>query len=79
MQGKGTDQTAERSEYTEVIDFANYSVNQQHSSTAAGIRVRFGGKTYLALMYQQMKFQNKAQTFRDYNIGQMQAIYNMTF
>jgi hypothetical protein len=79
LQGKGTDQTAERSEYTEVIDFANYSVNQQHSSTAAGIRVRFGGKTYLALMYQQMKFQNKAQTFRDYNIGQMQAIYNMTF
>ena len=79
LQGKGNDQTAVRNEYTEVIDFAGFSADQRHSTAAAGLRVRFGGKTYLALMYQRMQYQNKAQAFRDYSIGQMQAIYNMTF
>ncbi len=79
LQGKGNDMMAVRNEYTEVIDFAGFSANQKHSTAAAGLRVRFGGKTYLALMYQRMQFQNKAQSYRDYSIGQMQAIYNMTF
>lgn len=79
LQGKGNEMMAVRNEYTEVIDFAGFSANQRHSAAAAGIRVRFGGKTYLALMYQRMQFQNRALAYRDYNIGQMQAIYNMTF
>ncbi len=79
LQGKGNDMTTVRNTYTEVIDFTGFSVNQKHSTAAAGLRVRFGGKTYLALMYQRMQFQNKAEAFRDYRIGQMQAIYNMTF
>lgn len=79
LQAKGSDLMAIRNDYTEVIDFAGFSADQKHSTSAAGFRVRFGGKTYLALMYQRMQFQNKAQAFRDYSIGQMQAIYNMTF
>jgi len=79
LQAKGSDLMAIRNDYTEVIDFAGFSADQKHSTAAAGFRVRFGGKTYLALMYQRMQFQNKAQAFRDYSIGQMQAIYNMTF
>ena len=79
LQGKGNEMMAVRNEYTEVIDFAGVSANQRHSAAAAGIRVRFGGKTYLALMYQRMQFENRALAYRDYNIGQMQAIYNMTF
>ena len=79
LQGKGTDMMAVRNEYTEVIDFAGFSANQKHSTAAVGLRVRFGGKTYLALMYQRMQFQNRAQAYRDYSIGQIQAIYNMTF
>jgi hypothetical protein len=79
LQGKGNDMTTVRNTYTEVIDFTGFSANQKHSTAAAGLRVRFGGKTYLALMYQRMQFQNKAEAFRDYRIGQMQAIYNMTF
>ncbi|MFM7766004.1 MAG: hypothetical protein ACKO6I_10135 [Sphingomonadales bacterium] len=79
LQVKGSDLMAIRNDYTEVIDFTGFSADQKHSTAAAGFRVRFGGKTYLALMYQRMQFQNKAQAFRDYSIGQMQAIYNMTF
>lgn len=79
LQGKGTDMTAVRNTYTEVIDFAGFSAHQKHSTAAAGLRVRFSGKTYLALLYQRMQFQNKGEAFRDYRIGQMQAIYNMTF
>lgn len=79
LQAKGSDLMAIRNDYTEVIDFTGFSADQKHSTAAAGFRVRFGGKTYLALMYQRMQFQNKAQAFRDYSIGQMQAIYNMTF
>lgn len=79
LQAKGSDFMAIRNDYTEVIDFTGFSADQKHSTAAAGFRVRFGGKTYLALMYQRMQFQNKAQAFRDYSIGQMQAIYNMTF
>ena len=79
LEGKGNDLLAVRNDYSEIIDFKGFSANQKHSAAAAGVRVRFGGKTYLALMYQRMLFQDLSQPYRDYRIGQMQAIYNMTF
>ena len=79
LKGKGNEIMSVRNDYTEVIDFKGISTNQKHTAAAAGIRVRFGNKTYLAIMYQRMLFQDLSQSYRDYQIGQMQAIYNMTF
>jgi hypothetical protein len=79
LQGKGNELLAARNGYTEVNDFTGYSVNLQNKAAAAGLRMRFGNKTYLALLYQQMQYRNNNQPFPNYTIGQFQAIYNMTF
>lgn len=79
LQGKGSEMGSTRNNYTEVIDFGKYAADLKQDIAGAGLRVRFSGKTYLALMYQQMRHRDKANPFQNYQIGQMMAIYNMTF
>jgi hypothetical protein len=76
---KGYDYLPTRNAYSEVTYFnrLDYDMNQQMG--AAGIRYHFNPKTYLCILYQQSRYDDKLQRYADFSINQFGIIYNLSF
>jgi hypothetical protein len=75
----GTHFTTDRNNYTEAIYFNKINTNIQQSVNAVGMRYNFTPKIYLTGFYQQSAFTDKQKQFADFNVKQVNIIYNMIF
>ena len=55
LKGSGNDQISIRNNYSQVIDFQDFSTNISQSIIACGMKYNFSNKTYLGLLFQQFE------------------------
>ncbi len=79
LQGNGNDQISVRNNYSQVVDFQDYTSNESQTIIAGGLKYNFSNKTYLGLMYQQYDYKNENHKFNNYQMNQFSIIYNLLF
>jgi hypothetical protein len=79
LQGNGNDQISVRNNYSQVVDFQDYTSNESQTIFAGGLKYNFSNKTYLGLMYQQYDYKNENYKFNNYTMNQFSIIYNLLF
>jgi hypothetical protein len=75
----GNDQYAERNDYSEIVDFSEYSINYQESILGAGLQYRFSEKINLSFMWQTFNWKDYDDTTLPYNLDTWTVFFTMNF
>ncbi len=78
-QSKGDEQVAERNEYSEIIDYAEYSIDYKESIVGAGLQYGFTEKTNLSFLYQTFAWEDSKELTLPYNINTWTLFFTMKF
>ena len=76
---KGNEQVAERNEYSEVIDYSEYSIDYNESILGAGLQYGFTEKTNLRFLWQTFAWEDTQQLTLPYNINTWTLFFTMKF
>ena len=78
-QTKGNELVAERNEYSQIIDFAEYSSDYNESLLGAGLQYAFSKKTNLRFMWQTFTWDDTELLTQSYNMNTWNLYFTMKF
>jgi hypothetical protein len=78
-QSQGDEQLAERNEYSEIIDYSEYSIDYKESIVGAGLQYGFTEKTNLSFLYQTFAWEDTKEVTLPYNINTWTLFFTMKF
>lgn len=75
----GSDFTATRNEYSEIINFREFDIDGMEQIIAYGARYRFSEKTFVSAQVNSFRAENKTDAIADYHINQFMLLFQMKF
>jgi hypothetical protein len=75
----GSDFTAIRNEYSEIINFKEFSIDGAEQITAYGVRYRFSDKTFVSAQMNRFRFEDKTNALPTYRINQFMLLFQLKF
>ena len=75
----GSDFTAIRNEYSEIINFKEFSIDGAEQITAYGARYRFSDKTFVSAQMNRFRFEDKTNALPNYRINQFMLLFQLKF
>jgi hypothetical protein len=76
---KGNDQLAERNEYSEIIDYSEYSMDYKESIIGAGLQYGFSEKTNLRFIWQTFSWEDEQRVTLPYDLDTWTLMFTMKF
>jgi len=78
-QSKGNELVAERNEYSQVIDYSEYSIDYNESILGAGVQYAFTEKTNLRFLWQTFVWEDSADATMPYRINTWNLNFDIKF
>lgn len=75
----GNDLLAERNDYSEIIDYDEYSIDYSEDIIGAGVQYRFSEKTNIRFMWQTFTWDDKTPATQPYGINTWTLFFTMQF
>ncbi|MFN5319559.1 MAG: hypothetical protein ACK5CY_12030, partial [Bacteroidia bacterium] len=75
----GSDFTAIRNEYSEIINFREFDIDGMEQIIAYGARYRFSEKTFVSAQVNSFRAENKTDAIADYRINQFMLLFQLKF
>jgi len=75
----GFDYTAKRDAYAFIYNFSEYQVDGNETMVAAGLRYRFGEKSFLSAQWNKFDVSDKLIGTSNYKVNQFMLLYQMSF